>query len=239
MLNKPRGILFDFGGTLLEVDFSVERAISRMMELVRQPHNVTLERMKAVGDDLREMMDKIRHTASAEVPLQAFHRHLLDRLGLISDLSPEALEYETSEASHIVWKRPGVDEALNLLFQAEIKLGVVSNTSLTGKSIGWMLEKQGIREPFDFIMTSTDYGLRKPHSDLFTTAAAKLGFSAGDIWFVGDSLEADVVGAQKAGMGAVWFNPTTQTATVIKPDAEFRSWAEFIQLIQTISYVYP
>ncbi|MFH0766191.1 MAG: hypothetical protein V2A61_07205, partial [Calditrichota bacterium] len=89
MFNKPRGLLFDFGGTLLDVDFSVERAIARTLDLVRPPHNVTLQQMKAVGDELRALMDQIRGPALAEFSLQVFHRHLLDRLGLTSELNDE------------------------------------------------------------------------------------------------------------------------------------------------------
>ena len=37
-------------------------------------------------------------------------------------------------------------------------------------------------------------------------AAEALGVEPGDAWHVGDSLSADVAGANAAGLGAVWLN---------------------------------
>ncbi len=45
--------------------------------------------------------------------------------------------------------------------------------------------------------------LGKPSSGFFHAAVQDLGLSPGDVWMVGDDVEADVLGAREAGLGAV------------------------------------
>jgi FMN phosphatase YigB (HAD superfamily) len=47
---------------------------------------------------------------------------------------------------------------------------------------------------------------------LFETAAALLGVSSADVWFVGDRVDTDIVGARAAGMTPVLFSPTERPA---------------------------
>ena len=55
-------------------------------------------------------------------------------------------------------------------------------------------------------MVSSEYGVRKPHRAIFLTAAGKLHLPPGDVWYVGDNYDLDVVGAAGAGMVPVWLN---------------------------------
>ena len=47
-----------------------------------------------------------------------------------------------------------------------------------------------------------------------------------EIWFVGDWIRHDIVGAQGAGMTGVWYNPNEAPAEDIVPDIEIKSLLE-------------
>jgi 2-haloacid dehalogenase len=59
---------------------------------------------------------------------------------------------------------------------------------------------------FAAAVTSEDVRAYKPASRVFRQGLAALGLQAHDVLHVGDSLTADVAGAQAAGIGAVWVN---------------------------------
>ena len=62
------------------------------------------------------------------------------------------------------------------------------------------------------IVVSAEYAVRKPNPLVFETAAALLGVPCADVWFVGDQVDTDIVGARAAGMTPVLFSPTERGA---------------------------
>ena len=111
-------------------------------------------------------------------------------------------------------------------------MGVVSNHPGSGSILSWELERQGLRSHFEFVISSADYGIRKPHSAIFTSAVARLGIAPSDVWYVGDTLETDMVGAKECNMSAIWYNRRQQEPAGIAVDGEVGSWAEFLKLAQ-------
>jgi putative hydrolase of the HAD superfamily len=65
---------------------------------------------------------------------------------------------------------------------------------------------------------SEEVGVRKPRSEIFQAVLEKLGSSPEETAHVGDALAADVDGATKAGLTAVWL-----TRRVKDPAAELES----------------
>jgi putative hydrolase of the HAD superfamily len=60
----------------------------------------------------------------------------------------------------------------------------------------------------DAIVLSSDVGKRKPHPAMFERALAELDAGPDEALFVGDRLDADVLGASRVGMRtvqALWF----------------------------------
>jgi putative hydrolase of the HAD superfamily len=65
-----------------------------------------------------------------------------------------------------------------------------------------LLEALGLASHMEQVFTSAQTGLEKPHPQAFRTVLAALG-RATPIWMVGDSLRADILGAQAVGLRAV------------------------------------
>ena len=58
---------------------------------------------------------------------------------------------------------------------------------------------------FEFVLASSDYGIRKPDGKLFEVGIMRSGLAPEEIWYVGDKVRVDVVGARACGMVPVLF----------------------------------
>jgi putative hydrolase of the HAD superfamily len=122
-------------------------------------------------------------------------------------------------------------EVLPTLARHGLKLGLVTNAYQPIRMRDRELQAFGLLDYLpDCRVSAADVGHLKPHRAIFESALAQLGVSADEALFVGDSLEADILGAQQAGMRAihrctqhqqVLFAPAPSCATPpIVPDAE-------------------
>ena len=105
---------------------------------------------------------------------------------------------------------PQVGEALTLLREAGLRTGVCSDMTAD-----WQLKKLhrlGLLEKLDFVVTSEEAGVEKPHPDIFRLSARKAHCAPEECLFLGDNRNKDIKGALGAGMGALWFCPEGATA---------------------------
>jgi putative hydrolase of the HAD superfamily len=72
------------------------------------------------------------------------------------------------------------------------------------------LEVSGIKQYFKNVITSEIAGYQKPHSLIFKYALEVADASLLDSIMIGDSIEADIIGAQKIGLDHILFNPDQQ-----------------------------
>jgi len=97
---------------------------------------------------------------------------------------------------------------LEALRNRGLRLALVSNTASPDWLLRPVLERQGLVERVDAIVLSSEVGKRKPHPEMFERALAELEVRPEEALFVGDRLDADVLGASRAGMRtvqALWF----------------------------------
>lgn len=231
-LRRPKGILLDMGGTLLgEFAFDRMAARTRLLEVARNPRGVTLSDYAEVSQEFHETVWAHRDAHMVEVPVRAFWRLADERLGITFDMPPEEVERLFWSVAVKMRPEPGVFEALESIRVLGLPMGVVSNSAFCGHAITSELDKHGMTGYFQFVMSSADYGIRKPHRSLMLTAAAKLGFPPEGIWFVGDSLFHDVGGAQDSGMVSVWYNTQNGDGGGYCPDAIITHWREVQELL--------
>ncbi len=65
----------------------------------------------------------------------------------------------------------------------------------------------GLNPYFQNVIISEDVGVNKPHKAIFDYALQKAAAEKHESIMIGDSLEADIRGAQAYGMKAIFFNP--------------------------------
>lgn len=93
-------------------------------------------------------------------------------------------------------------EALGVLrsLRAHFKLGAVSNGNAD-------VFRTPLGAYFDFSMPAAEAGAAKPDRKIFMAAAERAGVAPQAMLHIGDDALCDVVGARRAGLQAVWFNP--------------------------------
>ena len=82
------------------------------------------------------------------------------------------------------------------------------------------------------VIISAECGVSKPDAAIFRCAQEKLGVSAGDCIFIGDSFENDIIGAKRAGWQAVWLNKLRRNVSdgthrpdhTVYDEAELAAW---------------
>lgn len=215
-LPAPRALLLDFGGVVISTTSRVTWA--------RELAEIVVERARAVGADLElaEVEESLRTGRTAlSLWKNAASRRLSPReLGpreivedfLLADLPAtvrSALALDAREllaamaplvADH--HQRPGITELLAECAARGIRLGIVSNAH-SGRAHREILENLGLGEAFGVQIYSDEVGIRKPHPDMIRLATEALDVDPQEAWYVGDTLDRDVVAGRRAGVGAV------------------------------------
>ena len=79
------------------------------------------------------------------------------------------------------------------------------------------LRNSGITHYFTHVITSEAAGIMKPHREIFTFAMSKAGTTPDRCIMIGDTLDADIIGARDAGIDTIYFNPAVPPRDGIIP----------------------
>lgn len=109
-------------------------------------------------------------------------------------------------------QRPGIDELLAECATRRLPLGIVSNAH-SGRAHRAILADLGLDRFFGVQVYSDEVGIRKPHPGMIRRAAEGLGVAPQQTWYVGDTLDRDVVAGRRAGVGAVVITRDRRTDT--------------------------
>jgi putative hydrolase of the HAD superfamily len=118
------------------------------------------------------------------------------------------VEAYLSEWNTAVAYPPGVADLVGDLAD-HFRLAVVTNTH-QADLVPAHLSAMGIAGLFEAVVTSVEVGWRKPHPAIYAAALQRLGITAGNAVFVGDSYIADYVGPTAVGLTAFLIDPGQQ-----------------------------
>ncbi len=239
-LRKPRMIMFDYGNTLIHEDvFSAMAGYDAVLDFaVSNPMDVTPFRLAKLNDEYFEFLNKNAHANGIEVHHHCFFRTLFDRFALEFDVPYEALETIYWDTAARGRPAPGIQQVLFYLRTHGIRAAVVSNISFSAEALAERLRDRLPGSDFEFVVASSEYGIRKPEELLFRAALGRSGLAPEDIWFCGDTPSADVLGAAGVGMYPVLYRhpdiyPETDLSALEGTDYLFiTDWAQLIPVIE-------
>jgi len=109
-----------------------------------------------------------------------------------------------AEASTIDTDVPAM---LDRLAAMKLKLAIVSNKFVPGRSLDRHLEHLGLIHAFPTRVYSCELGIGKPRREIFQHVLNQLDVAADESVFIGDNYRCDIFGSRRAGMYAVWKMP--------------------------------
>lgn len=151
-------------------------------------HEVDREMLRRVHKLVSELVEFPDRTSKSFY--EEFNAKILISLGL--EPNPLLLEKLFSRLSYAAWEP---FEDTQYLKSIDQPLGIISNWD---RSLVSKLEIIGLS--FNPIVGSEELGFKKPHPDIFKAALSHLGESYDQIYYVGDSIQLDMIPARKAGL---------------------------------------
>lgn len=234
--NQIKAVFFDLDGTLRHSvptggEVSTAYVVSLGLRVSEEDRRRAMrwEHLYwASSADLRD--DLIAHSADTENFWIEYSRRRLIALGA----SPAwALELAPKVSKHMgeVYRPESivpddVRRTLPLLKQAGYRMAVISNRD---KSFQETLVSHDLSEFFPYALSAGEVDSYKPEPGVFKHALKHMDVAAPETVYVGDNYYADVVGAQRAGLQPVLYDPL-----LIFPDANCTTIHSFDELLPTI-----
>lgn len=232
MTLRPEAVLFDLGDTLIEPrTYRVEAGVEALLAAASYRNGATVEAVVALAKELNIEFGRRANDSQLEYSQRAFHRMLYDSFGVTFDLPEGEVERLYWDAALEFDTEPGAEAALAATAETGVTMGVVSNSPFHGQVLFYELEKRGLSRYFSFLVSTADYGLRKPHPQIFRVGLQKADAAPERTWYIGNSLQYDVAGALGAGMRPVWYNRVGQAGEVPDGAAVIAHWSEFEALL--------
>ncbi len=215
MTKRIAGILFDLGDTLLDfgkVDVSslfesgARRAFEYLDSLGHQLPSFTKYHRQQLWA-IRWNFLKSRFTRREFNALETLGR-LSNKTGQLSEAQAVELAWRWYEPlSRCATVEDGLRETLQRFLDDGLSLGVVSNTFIPGPVLDRHLAAEGLLELLPVRVYSCDVRFRKPSREIFEIALKQTDLQAEETLFVGDSISADIQGANAVGMISVLKDP--------------------------------
>lgn len=206
-LKKPRLVLFDYGGTLVETEpWDTLRATRAVMPyLTENPRGLTAEQISAVNDELFEGLTAARMEQHVEVHEAMFLRFLHEYLQLKFSIPWQEIERVFMRAG--AERRPagGIEALLSCLSSQGIRTAVLSNIMYSGAALEALIESLLPGHAFEFAIATSEYIHRKPSPLIFELALRKADLPAGEVWHCGDLFDRDITGAAGVGIEPIWY----------------------------------
>jgi len=253
-VNPMRAVIFDMGGTLEELyyDEGIQQKATRGLRDLLAGRGLDpgldLDDLQAAVLSGMKAYQAWREERDMELPPERVWAEyiLLDR-----GLPPERLAaagedlaffYETHYQVRRL--RPEAPAVLEALHEKGFRLAIISNVISRGL-VPFLLTEYGIVHYFDPVVTSSNFGWRKPDERIFREATRLMGLPPAACAYVGDTVSRDVIGARRAAYGLVIQIESFLTAKIddgadgpgrlgrdgVRPDAVIHDLTEIIDLV--------
>jgi FMN phosphatase YigB (HAD superfamily) len=182
-------------------------------ELFRRKRIDVLYNMFNKYSDIRWSDVEVSYDSTRYIRMTIPNRSLIRYIALSLGIDPDNLDLDTAtemyEKSVDGWLPHINREAYNVLKvlkqDYDVKIGVISNTSLSRRSIEIILENLGLCKYIDLIVSSSDVGFIKPMPQIFEEVSKSFDVKPGDVIHIGDNYLDDYIGAKNFGAYALLY----------------------------------
>jgi putative hydrolase of the HAD superfamily len=236
-----KAILFDMFDTLL----MIEKNHAFYSPAVKSMHTFLSQNgIQVTFTDFREAYIKARDALyeEADVKMEEPHfnirvKNTLQNLGFPTQAESNLVQGATDAFCGEFMNYVRIDEnAASVLcgLHGKYRLGVVSNFAIP-ECVQKLLEQNGLDNLFDVVIVSAAVNKRKPNPEIFRHALEKLQLAPSEAVFVGDTVDADIIGPKQLGMKTVYIERRPQKELEnVKPDQTIKNLKELPAAIKNL-----
>lgn len=211
-LSSPlKAVLFDLDDTLFDHLYSTRQGLLAVCEAYPGLQECSIDVLFA---DYTRLLDEMHllvlkgHLTIDEARRERFRRFFQLHAPATEDLLNVIERAALLHREHYQASRQVVAGVVPLLEQLheQVKIAVVTN-NIVAEQVD-KLHYLKLEHLIDELVTSEETGFIKPDPRIFHVALERLGCRAGEAVVVGDAWKSDVLGAQQAGIRAIWLNRT-------------------------------
>jgi FMN phosphatase YigB (HAD superfamily)/ribulose-5-phosphate 4-epimerase/fuculose-1-phosphate aldolase len=201
-----KGIILDLDNTLYSYDSCHSKALNNVILFLQNNYNT-----KKKYDELKDLYENISKQLKYEVSNTASsHNKSIYFKQLIELLN---LNYSIVQVlTDMYWKTffdnmvcfEGVKDFIVWNKNIGIKIGILTDYE-TEYQIQ-KLERLGLINFIDIIITSEEVGIEKPSSQMFQTILRKMDLRTDEVIMIGDNFDKDIKGAVNINILSYWFN---------------------------------
>jgi putative hydrolase of the HAD superfamily len=240
-MKRPKMIMFDYGQTLIaEGRFDGEAGTRAILKYAKKnPYQISAKDLQNFANTLNRDIGRydqdVRKSPFIEVHNHLFQNYLYQYYDLEMDLTPEELEKVFWDNAADRKPTKNIEALLSYLRESNIRTAVISNISFSGKVLEERIRTLIPENDFEFIIATSEYVFRKPHSRIFELALRKARIDARDVWYCGDNAFFDVEGASKAGITPVWYRGAIDQENRLTPAVDCLTISDWQELIDVLS----
>ena len=200
-----RAVIFDLDNTVYNYDECHEEAMKNLQEYACEKYALDTKTFNSKFDDAKKIVkNQLGNTGAS-------HNRLLYMQTFLESIGRKPVD-GAIELYNVYWDTmlenmhlfPYVLPLMIKLKENKICIGVL--TDLTAHIQHRKIQKMGLTDYVEVLVTSEEAGKEKPSEIAFDKLKAKIKFAPEEILMIGDSQEKDIDGALQAGMHGILFS---------------------------------
>ena len=224
------GIIFDLDNTLYDYDVCHQVALEDAINYILPHCNINDDsicydsiyyKYKSISSKLK---NELINTASSHNK-SIYFKHLIEELRLNYSL--------VTSMTNIYWKTfydkmecfDGLKEFIIWNKNVGKKIGVLTDYETEYQVI--KLEKLGLLEYIDIVLTSEEVGIEKPSMQMFQTLLRQMNLLTEEVIMIGDNYEKDIQGAVNMGILSYWLTKNNNTNNELYAYNGYSKYIEF------------
>ena len=201
-----KGIIFDLDNTLYSYTechkVALRTCINYLCEKVHISETSPIEqKYHKIANQLKHELPGVASSHNKAI----YFKQLLENLGVSYGYFQPIHDLYWNTFYENIQPFNGVLEFMEWNRRKGIKIGVLTDYETEYQII--KLEKLGLLEFVDHIVTSEEVGIEKPSRRAFLTILDRMKLPPTDVCMIGDNYEKDIQGALELGIRGLWFCP--------------------------------
>ena len=220
-----KNLILDLDNTLYDYDTPHKIALSTVLESFSIKFKISKEQ-------IHQSFDRARRNTHLELPVRAAsHNRLLYFQKMLEYNSLNSIQYGL-EFYELYWGTflaymSSFENVITFLKNHRSNGGKICIlTDLTSHIQYRKIKQLSLADHIDFLVTSEEVGVEKPHPYMFTRALQKLECEASETLMIGDSWHKDIVGANAMGIQSIWINHKKEQQILTKNIKEVSRFEE-------------